>query len=153
MVLDSAAGGVLVCGAAGCAAAAILRRRSRPASLLLAAALACAAAGELGGEDWLGIAACARAAGGAGALVESRFGPPLAMSWLDAAMGATSVGALAVALGADAGGAVAAAGIAATPALARWRFSPALVGVLTGIAVLGVDGSGAAIAAPLFLGA
>src|SRR3954453_18376340 len=132
MVLDSAAGGVLVCGAAGCAAAAVLRRRSRPASLLRAAALACAAAVELGGEDWLGIAACALAAGGAGALVERRFGPPLAMSWLGAAMGATSVGALAVAVGADAGGAVAAAGIAATPALPRRGGQHALVRRLHG---------------------
>src|SRR4051794_24128980 len=137
MVLDSAAGAVLVCGAAGCAGAAVLRRRNRPAAGLLAAALACAAAAELGAGDWLDVLACALAAAGAGALVIGRHGRPLPMSWLDAAMGAASVGALAAALGAGPAGAVAAGGVAAAPSLARWRLSPALVVALPGLAALG----------------
>jgi diguanylate cyclase (GGDEF)-like protein len=150
MVLDSAAGAVLVCGAAGCAAAAVLRRGNRPAAALLAAALTCAAVAELGGGDWLSVAACALGAAGAAALVIARHGRPLAMSWLDALMGASSAGALAAALGE---GAVAAAGVVGVVSLARWRLSLGIVSGLVGIAALGVADVPAALAAPLFLAA
>jgi diguanylate cyclase len=153
MVLDSAAGGVLVLGAAACAASAVLRRRNRPVALLLGGALACAAARELGGGDWLSAAACVLAAGGLGAVVFVRCGLPLAMSWLDAAMGAAVAAGLAAALGASVAGTLAAAGVVGGLALGRWRLSPAQIGVATGLAALGVDGSAAVLAAPLFAGA
>ena len=153
MVLDSAAGAVLVGGAVACLASAVLRRRNRPAAVLLAAALACAAAKEFGGGDWLSGAACLLGVGGVGAVVIARYGPPLAMSWLDAAMGAASAAALTAVLGADAAGALAAAGVVGGLALGRWRLSPAQAGVVTGLAALGVDGSAAVLAAPLFAGA
>src|SRR4051812_12602905 len=153
MVLDSAAGAVLVCGAAGCLAAAVVRRGDRPAGVLLAAALACAAAAELGAPGWLTVAACGLAAAGLGALVIARHGPPLAMSWLDAAMGASRSGALTAALGAGAHGAVAAAGAAGGVALARWRVSPAGLAAVAGLVALGIDGDVAALAAPLFVAA
>jgi diguanylate cyclase len=151
MVLDSAAGGMLACGAAASAGTAVLRRHGRPAAGLLAGALACAAARELGGGRWLLIVACALAAGGAGALVVARHGRPLRLSWLDAAMGASAAGALAVALGADAATALALAGAAGVPSLARWRLSPALVAALLGLVALGVEGAPMALAAPLFV--
>jgi diguanylate cyclase (GGDEF)-like protein len=153
MVLDSAAGGVLVLGAAACAASAVLRRRNRPVALLLGAALGCAAAHELGGADWLSSAACLLAASGLGAVVIVRCGPPLAMSWLDAAMGAAIGAALPAAAGANAPGALAAAGVVGGLALGRWRVSPAQIGVATGVAALGIDGSAAMLAAPLFAAA
>jgi diguanylate cyclase (GGDEF)-like protein len=153
MVLESAAGGVLVLGASACAASAVLRRRNRPVALLLGAALACAAARELGGGDWLSAAACVLGAGGLGAVVFVRCGQPLAMSWLDAAMGAAVGAALPAALGAGLPGALAAAGVVGGLALGRWRLSPAQVGVATGLAALGVEGSAAALAAPLFAAA
>jgi diguanylate cyclase (GGDEF)-like protein len=149
MVLDSAAAVVLACGTGACAGAAVLRRRNRPAAVLLAAALAAAAGRELGGGAWLPALACALGAAGAGALVVERCAPSR-LSWLDAAMGASAAGALAVALGADAPAALAAAGLPAVPALARWRLSPGLLAALLGLLALGVEGVPAVAAMPLF---
>ncbi len=144
-------GGILACGALACAGTAVLRRHGRPAAALLAAALACAAAHEFGAGDGLLVAACVLAAGGAGALVVAREGVPPRQSWLDAVMGASAAGALAVALGADAATAVAAAGAVGVAALARWRLSPALGAALLGLVALGVAGVPAALAVPLFM--
>src|SRR4051794_36780191 len=120
MVLESAAGGVLVCGSVGCAGAAVLRRASRPSGALLTLALAAAAAWELGAPDGLLVAACALATAGALLLVVR----PLAMSWLDAGMGASAPAALAGALGAGTATPPAAAGVAATRALPPRRGGP-----------------------------
>jgi diguanylate cyclase (GGDEF)-like protein len=54
--------------------------------------------------------------------VVRRLGPPAAMSWLDAAMGASAVGALAWPAGAEV--AVGLGGIAGVLALSRWRINP-----------------------------
>jgi diguanylate cyclase (GGDEF)-like protein len=140
VLIESAAGGVLICGSLGCAAAA----RRRLAAVAFAAALACAAASEVAG-DGLSIAACALALVGAVALVVRRLGPPARMSWLDALMGASSIGALATTAGAPA--AVAAGGVAAALALSRWRVSPPLLCALAGLAVLSAGGAVAAVAA------
>jgi diguanylate cyclase len=56
------------------------------------------------------------------ALVWRRLGRPSAMSWLDAAMGASSVAALAVPAGPDA--AIALGGVAGICALCRWHVRP-----------------------------
>ncbi len=149
MVLESAAAVLEACGAAACVGEGVLRRRNRVAALLLAAALAAAAGRELGGGDWLPVAACVLGAAGAGALVVARHGP-VRQSWLDAAMGASAAGAVAVALSADAATAVAVAGLAGAPALARWRLSPGLAAALLGLAALGVEGVPTVAAVPLF---
>jgi diguanylate cyclase (GGDEF)-like protein len=73
---------------------------------------------------------------------------------LDAAMGCSSVGALAVTVGAPPAAAVAAAGVAAGLALSRWRVSLALLCALAGLALLGVAGPVRALAAvALFIAA
>jgi diguanylate cyclase (GGDEF)-like protein len=59
---------------------------------------------------------------GATVLVVRRLGPPAPMSWLDAAMGASSVGALGWLAGPDA--AIVAGGVVALAALSRWHLSP-----------------------------
>jgi diguanylate cyclase (GGDEF)-like protein len=157
MVLDSAAGGVLLCGALACAAMAARGDRSRAATVAFAAALACVAARELAAPadgTWLSVAAAALALAGIAALVVRRLGRPNRFSWLDAAMGASSVGALAVSVGAPPAAGVAAAGVAAGLGLSRWRVSPALLAALAGLALLGVEGPPAALAAiPLFAAA
>jgi diguanylate cyclase (GGDEF)-like protein len=99
---------------------------------------------------WLlaGSVACAV---GLGLVVWRRFGAISRLSWLDAAMGASSIGALAVALGARGPAIVAAAGVAGSLALSRWRPGwPLLLGA-GGLALLG---AGVVIAAlPLLLAA
>jgi diguanylate cyclase (GGDEF)-like protein len=55
-------------------------------------------------------------------LVMRRLGPPSAMSWLDAAMGASSIAALAAPAGPDA--AIALGGLAGVLALSRWHLRP-----------------------------
>jgi diguanylate cyclase (GGDEF)-like protein len=122
--------GVLVCGSLGCAGAAILRRRHRLAAALLAAALACAAASLQSLATGLGVAAVL-------VMVLARLGRPLALSWLDFAMGGCAVGALAVTTGAELPATVASAGVAAALGLARWRVSAALVCALVGLIALG----------------
>src|SRR6476646_3702801 len=132
-----AAGGVLVCGALACAASAVLRDRSRLAAVLFAIALACAAADQFGAGEALQATACGFAVAGAVAMVIERLGPPLPLSWLDFVMGGCAVGALAVTTGAELSANLAAAGVAATLSLARWRVSLALGLALAGLAALG----------------
>jgi hypothetical protein len=132
-----AVGGVLVCGGLACAGAAILRRRHQIAATLLAAALVAAAADAFGAPDSLQIVACGLGSAGAVAMVIGRLGRPLRLSWLDFLMAGCAVGALAVTTGAEAPAALAAAGVAATLGLARWRLSGALVCALLGLCALG----------------
>src|SRR4051794_221330 len=56
------------------------------------------------------------------AFVVRRLGPPSPMSWLDAVMGASSVGAVAVPAGP--GAAIALGGLAGVLALSRWHLRP-----------------------------
>src|SRR4051794_2785841 len=156
MFLDWAAGGVLVCGAVGCAAPALRGDRSPFAPALFGAALACAATAELVAFDgeslslWLSLGACVLAFMGVGALICDRLGAPDRLSWLDAAMGASAVGALAVTAGLPAPPVVAAAGVAAALALSRWRMTTALLCGIAGLALLSADDAAAVLAvAPL----
>jgi diguanylate cyclase len=150
MVLDSAAGVALVCGAVGCAGAAVRADRGRPAAVAFAAALACAAGRELAAPDdamWLSLAAGGLALAGVVALIIGRLGRPDRLSWLDAIMGASSVGALTISLDATAVAAVCGEGVAAGLALSRWRVSPALLCALAGLGLLGVERGPVALAA------
>jgi diguanylate cyclase (GGDEF)-like protein len=132
-----AAGAFLVCGALACASAAALKRSRLSVAAPLAVALAAAAAAELGaGRGWA-IAACAVAVGAAVAMVVARLGKPLPLSWLDLAMGAGVVGALALTTGAEPQATVAAMGVAAVLGLARWRVSVPLACALIGVVALG----------------
>ena len=70
-------------------------------------------------------------------MVVRRLGRPLALSWLDCAMGACAVGALAVTTGAELPANLAAAGVAGTLGLARWRVTTALGLALLGVIALG----------------
>jgi diguanylate cyclase (GGDEF)-like protein len=154
MVLDSVAGGVLVCGAVGCVLLAARRDRRSPVTAAFAAALACAAGDELGAPahgTGLSVAAVGLAFVGMVWVVVGRSGWPARLSWLDAAMGGSSVGALAVTVGAPAPAAVAAAGVAAGLALSRWRVGLALLWALAGVALLGVLGPARALAAVALL--
>jgi diguanylate cyclase len=151
MMLDAAAGIVLLAGALGCLAAALRGDRRRVAPLLLRAALGAAAGRELFAADegeWASVAACVLAAGGIAALVVERTGRPTRLSWLDAAMGASSVGALVVGESAAPAAVIAAAGVAGGLALSRWRLAPALVCALLVLALLGA-GDGLAAVAPV----
>jgi diguanylate cyclase (GGDEF)-like protein len=88
---------------------------------------------------------------GLGLVAWRRIGTIPRLSWLDAAMGASSIGALAAALDAPGPAIVAAAGVAGALALGRWRPGwPLLLG-MGGLALLG---AGVVIAAvPLLLAA
>jgi len=130
-------GGVLVCASLVCAASAVFRSWSRLAALLFAGALACAAAYELGAPPALRAIACGLAFAGVVVMVLGRLGRPLPLTWLDFAMGGCAVGALAVTTGAGLPANLAAVGVAATLALARWRVSVALACGLAGLAALG----------------
>jgi diguanylate cyclase (GGDEF)-like protein len=157
MVLDSAAGLVLLAGMLGCLVPAVRGDWRRPAPLLFAAALALAARRELFTADdaeWASVAACVLVIAGIARLVVERSGRPTVLSWLDAVMGASSVGALAVAETAPPSAVIAAGGLAGGLALSRWRLSAALLCALLGVALLGVGGPFAALAAvPLVVGA
>ena len=139
MFFDLAAGGVLVAGSAACVAAVLVLGRHRVVSLLLAAGLACAAAAEQieAGGDGLSLAACVLVIAGTVLLVLRLHPDVTRLSWLDAAMGASSVAALAVALGAGASLAVAAGGVAGVIALSRWRAGANVLVALAGLAALG----------------
>jgi diguanylate cyclase (GGDEF)-like protein len=99
---------------------------------------------------WL-LAGSVAGAVGLGLVVRRRVGAISRLSWLDAAMGGSSIGALAAALGARGPVIVAAAGVAGSLALSRWRPGwPLLLGA-GGLALLG---AGVVIAAlPLLLAA
>jgi diguanylate cyclase (GGDEF)-like protein len=99
--------------------------------------------------DTAAIAACVLGAAAAARLVADRGLPVNRLSRLDAALGGSATGALAVALGAPAPAAVATAAIAGVVALARWRPGVAIVLVLVGLAALGAGEDTAGLAAPL----
>ena len=136
-MFEEAAAGVLVCASLACAGAAVLRRRHRVAAALLAAALACAAADQLGAGAALHSVATGLGFAAVLVMVVARLGRPLALTWLDFAMGGCAVGALAVTTGAELPATIAASGVAAGLGLARWRVSAALVCALVGLIALG----------------
>src|SRR3954452_19154982 len=142
--------GVLVAASVVCVVSGVLRQHRRVAGALFAGALAASAAEELGAAHGLGDVAVGLAFAGAVVIVLQRLGRPLTMSYLDAAMGACAVGALAVTSGAELGATLAAAGVAATLGLARWRATIALGCALGGLAALGEQ---PVLAAPLLVAA
>jgi len=151
MLFDLTAAVVLIGGAVACAVAAMMGARGSAARLTLAAALACAAAAVLldSNADRAGIAACALAAAGAGLLLVEQGVAITRLSRLDAAMGASTMAAVAVALGAPAQAAVAAAGAAGVIALSRWRPGLPVVLAVAGVAALGVAEEAGPVAALL----
>ena len=156
MVLDAAAGGVLIAGAATCAAIALREGGARAARLLFAAALTAAAVAELGDGAWpddVAAGACMLAAGGIALLVRARVGPISRLSWLDAAMGASAAAALAALAGGDAPQCIAVAGIAGGLGLSRWRPGRDVVIAFAGLAALGADPAVAPLAAVAFTAA
>src|SRR4051812_17503257 len=123
MLVDSAAGAFLAAGAVATAAAAARggatarRGAARGARLALALGLATAAYADVLEDPWWPpVAACALGAVGVLGLVLARFGPADRLSWLDAAMGASSTAGLAAAAGAGTAAAVRAGGVAARAA-------------------------------------
>ncbi|HYH88205.1 MAG TPA: EAL domain-containing protein [Solirubrobacteraceae bacterium] len=137
MLVETAAGAVLLAGAVACAVGAARVRRARAAHVVLALALATAGAGELAGEEeWPAVVACALGAGAVALLVLSRLGRVDRLSWLDAAMGASSTAGVAVAAGAGAPAAVGAGGVACGLALCRWRPGLSLLLALAGLTAL-----------------
>jgi diguanylate cyclase (GGDEF)-like protein len=138
MLVEIAAGALLLAGAVASLAAALRGRKPRAARVALALALAAAAAGYPAGEpEAAAIAGCALAIVAVVLLVRARLGTIDRLSWLDAAMGASAFAGLAVETGAGAAEAIAAGGVAAGLALCRWRPGWALVLVLVGLAALG----------------
>src|SRR3954469_1118849 len=131
--------GVLVVASLVCVVSAVLRQPSRIAGALFAAALAAGAADELGAAQGFRDVAVGLSFAGAVVMVLRRLGRPMTMSYLDAAMGACSVGALVVTTGAELPATLAAAAVAATLGLARWRVSIALGCGLAGLAALGAQ--------------
>src|SRR4051812_16457164 len=129
--------GVLVAASLVCVMSAVLRHRSRVTGVLFAAALAASAAEELGAAQGLHDVAVGLAFAGVLAMVLRRLGRPLALSWLDAAMGACAVGALSATTGAVLPATLAAVGVAAVLGVARWRLTVALALALAGLAALG----------------
>ena len=143
MLVDSAAGAFLTAGAVATAAAAVRggatarTGAARGARLVLALGLATAAFADVLEDSWWPpIAACALAAVGILGLVLARFGPADRLSWLDAAMGASSTAGLAVAAGAGTAAAVGAGGVASGLALSRWRPGWSVAFALAGLAAL-----------------
>jgi diguanylate cyclase (GGDEF)-like protein len=154
MVFEWAAGALLIGGSVVCVTAALTHDHGRLSRLLLAAALACAASAEVLDEasEWLAVAGCAFAIAGAALLVLRLHSDVTRLSWLDAAMGASSTAALATALGATPSAATATGGVAALVALSRWRVAIPVLVALAGLGCLGA-GDDAAPAAAVFLGA
>ena len=153
MLADVALGAVLCAGSAACAAGAVRTAGARAPRLGLAAALACAGVAELvsGQPEWLRVLACALAALGAAGLVLAHHPSVARLSWLDAAMGASSAGALAAAGRASAPVVVAAAGVVGALALSRWRPGWTVAAACAGLAVLAA-GEPALVVAALALG-
>src|SRR3954468_4493871 len=94
-------GGVLVAASLVCVASAVLRQRSRVVAGWFAAALAASAADAFGAGQSLHDVAVVFGFAATVTRVLERLGRPLTMSFLDAAMGACAVGALAVTTGAE----------------------------------------------------
>jgi diguanylate cyclase len=153
MLIQSTAGAFLLAGAVACAGAVVRGREARGARLGLALALATAGVGDLAGETrWSAIAACALAGVAVALLVLARFGAVSRLSWLDAAMGASSTAGLAVVVGAGAAEAVGAGAVAGGLALSRWRPGWSVLLALAGLVALGA-GAGLASVAALGMGA
>jgi len=150
MLLDLAAGVVLIVGSLACAAAAFAGR-PRIAWLLAAAGLACAAAAELldTNDESLAVASCVLVTAGLTLIVLRLYPDVTRLSWLDAAMGASSTAALAVALGAEPAPAVATGGVVGVIALTRWSPAVPVLLALAGVAVLGAGEAPAPAAAAL----
>src|SRR5262245_27647764 len=72
-------------------------------------------------DHWWLLVGGAVGAVGLGLVVRRRVGPIPRLSWLDAGMGGCSIAALAAAFGARGSTVVAAAGVAGSLALSRWR--------------------------------
>jgi diguanylate cyclase (GGDEF)-like protein len=151
-MLADVAGAVLVAGSLASLAAGLLIAGGRPARLVLAAALGLAAT-----QYWTDSSLPLRLAVLAGTLglvlaVLWRFRELPWLSWLDAAMGATSGAALVTALEGRAELAFAVGGVLAGVALSRWQPSPSMLLIGSGVLTLG-SGEGAGPAAALLLGA
>src|SRR4051795_2687774 len=136
MLVETVAGAFLVAGTAACVGAVIAGRPARLARAGLAVALAVGAVGEFVGSDGAEIAAGRSAAAAIAALVLAWLGPVGRLSWLDAAMGASSTAGLAVVLGAGAAAAVGVGGVACGLGLCRWRPSRVVLLALAGLAAL-----------------
>ena len=139
MLPELAAGVVLLVGGVACVWAGAIRGSGHLGRLAFAAALTCAAMGELTetASGWPWIAACALATAGVAVLVLDRMATVSRLSWLDAAMGASSSAAVAVSVGADAAAATAAAGTIGSLALSRWRPGWRVVIALVGLVAFG----------------
>ena len=149
MLPEVAAGVVLLVGSVACVWAGAVRGSGRLGRLAFAAALACAAIAEFTGtaSDWLWVAACALATAGMALLVLDRMAAVSRLSWLDAAMGASSSAAVAVSVGADAAAATAVAGAIGSLALSRWRPGWRVVVALVGLVAFGAGADLAPLAA------
>ena len=134
---------MLIAGGVVAAWAAVWRRGARLASAAFAIALAVAGAALILEATEATLAACLLVVVGLVLLVVDRTETVSRLSWLDGAMGASAVGALAVSLGAGAVPAVAAGGAVGALALSRWRPGWA---VLLAVAGLGAVAGGAALA-------
>jgi nitroreductase len=84
---------------------------------------------------------------GIAALVLDRGAAVSRLSWLNAAMGASSSAAVAVSVGADAAAATAAAGVIGDLALSRWRPGRSVVVALVGLVAFGAGADLAPLAA------
>jgi diguanylate cyclase (GGDEF)-like protein len=153
MLVDLAAGAVLLAGGVACAAMAVARPDGRPARLVLALALALAAAARLleafadSAPRSLTIVACAIAVVAVALLVLDRSDAVTRLSWLDAAMAGSAATALAVIVGAGAVPAVAAGGAAGGLALSRWRPGRSVLLAVAGLAALAAGPYAAPLAA------
>src|SRR5829696_804243 len=149
MLFGVFAGVVLLVGSAACVGSVLVVRRYRPAWLLVAAGLACAATVELLEADWdsIGAAAAALVTAGLVWLVVRQHSDVTRLSWLDAAMGASSTAALAVALGSGAATPVAIGGVLGVIALSRWRAQRPLIVALAGLALFGAGAEPAPLSA------
>jgi diguanylate cyclase (GGDEF)-like protein len=147
-VLADVAAAVLVAGALACIAAAVRGVPARAVALTAAAALLAAAVSyadaSLPLRVAVSLAICALALA-----VRRRFESLPWLSVLDAVMGATALGALAVALGASGELTVAIAGVAGGLALSRWQPSATILLLAGATLLLGGGEDVAALAAPL----
>ena len=139
---------VLFVGSAVAAWAAVSRPGARTAAAAMATALVVAGVATLADATEAALAACLLAIGGAVLLVHDRFGTVSRLSWLDAAMGASAAGALAVSLGTGAAPAVAAGAAVGVLALSRWRPGWSVLLAVVGVAALADGASLAPVAAP-----
>ena len=139
---------MLIAGGGVAAWAAVWRRGARLASAAFAIALAVAGAALILEATEATLAACLLVVVGLVLLVLDRTETVSRLSWLDGAMGASAVGALAVSLGAGAVPAVAAGGAVGALALSRWRPGWAVLLAVAGLAALAGGAPLAPVAAP-----